>query len=319
MPAASAQQMPPCVLCKGQQAGSRGQASLPPSCDPGRCRGLEGASWPAPTGLQETHRVVSHRGSLWWGGLQCARTGGSGPLRHVVAGMRPQVPTTSRTPRMRPGGQEWGGRAILRQSRLVVELALSAQMPSFPGQSGGGLWLGVRHPGSSLPPAGSGLGKSARGSLHSPGWAAQPPSGAKWSFRAWPSSVQVVVVWSGVSVAGLPPSGTCPPGVLGPPLRGPARLDLQKGRLVGRLRQQRGWVCRRAPLARHRTGSLPCLQCSPNRWEEAELTFGAFPGAAGAIRRNSPLTCAVGGGLERGPRGGPPPVNFVEGAVAGRG
>lgn len=65
-------------------------------------------------------------------------------------------------------------------------------------------------------------------------------------------------------------------------------------------------------------GLPPLLHCSLNRWEEAELTFGVFPGAAGAIRRNSPLTCAVGGGLERRPRG-PPPVNFVEGAVAKKG
>lgn len=46
--------------------------------------------------------------------------------------------------------------------------------------------------------------------------------------------------------------------------------------------------------------------------------FGAFPGVAGALRRNSALTCAVRGGLEHRPWG-PPPVNFVEGAVAGRG
>lgn len=46
--------------------------------------------------------------------------------------------------------------------------------------------------------------------------------------------------------------------------------------------------------------------------------FGAFPEVAGAILRNSPLTCAVGGGLEyRLP--GLPPVNFLEGAVAGLG
>lgn len=48
--------------------------------------------------------------------------------------------------------------------------------------------------------------------------------------------------------------------------------------------------------------------------EEAELTFRAFPGVADAIRRNSLLTCAVGGGLKYKLQG---PVNFLEGAVAG--
>lgn len=51
----------------------------------------------------------------------------------------------------------------------------------------------------------------------------------------------------------------------------------------------------------------------------AELTFGAFPRAAVAIRRNSLLTCAVGGGLEHRPWSlGLPPGNFLEGAVAKR-
>lgn len=45
------------------------------------------------------------------------------------------------------------------------------------------------------------------------------------------------------------------------------------------------------------------LHCFPDRWQEAELTRGAFPGAASAIRRNSPLTCAVGGGSGHRPRG----------------
>lgn len=46
--------------------------------------------------------------------------------------------------------------------------------------------------------------------------------------------------------------------------------------------------------------------------------FGAFPGVEDDIRRNSLLTCAVGGGLEcRLP--GLPPVNFFEGAVTGLG
>lgn len=44
------------MLCKGRQAGSRGQGSLPSELVPGRGRGLEGASWPAPTGLQERGR-----------------------------------------------------------------------------------------------------------------------------------------------------------------------------------------------------------------------------------------------------------------------
>lgn len=52
-----------------------------------------------------------------------------------------------------------------------------------------------------------------------------------------------------------------------------------------------------------------------NLWEEAELMFGASPGVEDDIRRNSLLTCAVGGGLECRPPG--LPVNFREGAVTG--
>lgn len=48
-----------------------------------------------------------------------------------------------------------------------------------------------------------------------------------------------------------------PPGVLGPPHRGPARLDLQKGKLVGKLSHQRSWCDAKCPSPSAELGPLP--------------------------------------------------------------